>query len=214
MKRFAKPLLLTTAIVVAMSPGLRALAATTDNAPLGYTVQDEMLRTSPEALATVAHVQAARLALMNEDYEAARTHVSDAIAALDAEEIRFQDLMLPDTAAASDDPVYLPYTVAVVAIDREGLSRVNELALQRAYGAPESAEPGDTLLVPHLEHLAIAVTASLLPADESMTHLVEARQHLDAGEYAEANRSLLSLERSIIFRSYELDALPAQYDIQ
>jgi hypothetical protein len=120
------------------------------------------------------------------------------------------DKMIPDTEIVSDDPVYLPYSVSVVATGREGLTRENELALQRAYGAPETAEPGDILLVPHLERIDVAVTAGLLPADESMTHLIEAQQFLEAGQYAEANRSLLSLERSIVFRTYTLDAIPAQ----
>jgi hypothetical protein len=100
--------------------------------------------------------------------------------------------------------------VSVVATGREGVTHENELALQRAYGAPETAKPGDILLVPHLEEIDVAVTAGLLPADESMAHLIEAQQFLEAGQYAEANRSLLSLERSIVLRTYTLDAIPAQ----
>jgi hypothetical protein len=210
MKRLTKSLLLTTALVAAMSPAMRGFAATPDGLPLGYTVQEEMLSTSPEALATVAHVQAARLALMNENFESARDHIQNAIDALSVEEAMLADKMIPDTGVVSGDPVFLPYSVSVVATGREGLTRENELALQRAYGAPETAEPGDILLVPHLERIDIAVTAGLLPADESMTHLIEAQQFLEAGQYAEANRSLLSLERSIVFRTYTLDAIPAQ----
>jgi hypothetical protein len=86
MKRLTKSLLLTTALVAAMSPAMRGFAATSDGLPLGYTVQDEMLSTSPEALATVAHVQSARLALMNENFESARDHIQNAIDALSVEE--------------------------------------------------------------------------------------------------------------------------------
>ncbi len=214
MKRFTKSLLFTTAIVTALAPAVRTFAATPDGAPLGYTVQDEMLSTSPEALATVAHVQAARLALMNENYTGARDHIQDAIAALSVEEGLLDDKMIPDTGIVSGDPIYLPFSISVVATADEGIARENELALQRAYGAPETADAGTTLLVPHLEGLEVAVTASMLPADESMTHLVEAQQFLDAGQYAEANRALLSLERSIIVHTYRLDEMPAQYDIQ
>lgn len=173
-----------------------------------------MLDTSPEALAVVAHVQGARLALMNENYAAARDHVRKAIDALSVEEDGFADKMLPDTGIVSGKPRYLPYSVDLVATNDVGVTHENELALQKAYGAPETADSGDTLTLSHLEDLDVAVSAALLPADESMAHLVETKKFLDAGQYAEACRALVALERGIIFRTQALDAIPAQGDIE
>ncbi len=64
MRRFTKSLLLTTAIVVALAPAVWSFAATPDNAALGFSVRGKMSSTSSEALAAVAHVQAAHLAHM------------------------------------------------------------------------------------------------------------------------------------------------------
>lgn len=215
MKHVTRTLFLTTAVIAALQPLPKAFAATGATAPLPPQVQTEMPDTSPEALAAVAHVQAARLALMNADFTQAREHIENAIAALSAGQGMVDPAAIPDTgAAASGDPVYLPFSVAVVAAGKEGLTRENLLALQKAYGDPATAQPGDTLLVPHLDQIDVAVTAALLPADESMAHLLEARKFLDAGQVVEANRALLSLERSIVVRTYALDAAPAQSDIQ
>ncbi|MEC3862552.1 YfdX family protein [Mesobacterium sp. TK19101] len=210
MKRLIKTLMLTTVLAGAMLPATRSFAATTEPRPMGYAVQDEMLMTAHKVLQALADVESARMSLAIQDHTTAREHVDRAINELAEQDVVIKDTMIPDTTKTDSAPVYAPFTVTLVTTDKEGVTYENELAIQKAYGAPQVAKPGDVLAEPHLEDLKVAISAGLLPVDDSLTFLVEARSFMKQGDYKAADRSLQSLENAVVYRTYMLDAIPRQ----
>jgi hypothetical protein len=213
MKRLVKPLLLTTALVTALAPVVPALAGTE---PAGstppITVENDMLATAPEALSGMANIQAARLALAIGDHARARLHLTRAMSALSTFETEETDGAGLDDAVSAQDPVMLPFSVAVVARALETPAQAIAPATGDAQAQQAATDANGTTTPPpaHLRNAEIVVASALLPVDESMTLLVEAAQLIDNGDYAAADLALHRLEQGVVVRTIALDELLGQ----
>lgn len=188
-----------------------AQTASGATAPTTYTTQKEMLRTAADAMTAVQRTHEARLAIFNDKTDDARALVDQAIEALSDGENAFEDLMISDTGEANPtEKTFLPFDVSLAMAENFTATEENKLALQKAYGLFESAEPDDAIEVLRLASVDLQVTAAQLPAERSMKLLKEAKGFIEKGEYQQANLALKAVENSVIVRTFGIDAIPEQ----
>ena len=173
-----------------------------------YATQDGILTISTEAQAVLGHAAAARRALFGDDLEEAGRQVDLAMQALSEDEGTIDEKLVAD--ATSDEPIYLPVSVSMSLSEGFTATRENLGALQRAYGLAQTARPDQAIEVLRLASVEGGVNAVLLPADESMTHLVEAKLAIDQGDVGAANRSLIAIGQGVVSRSFPFHAIPKQ----
>ena len=173
-----------------------------------YATQEGMLMVSPAAQAVLGHAAAARRAMFGDDLEEAATQVGQAIEALGADEAASAGITLADEGA--DGAVYLPVKVGMRLSERFSATRENLGALQEAYGLQRTAQPDEALEVLRLASIDGGVSALLMPSDESMTHLVEARQALADEDVGAANRALIAIGSEVVAKTFPFHAIPQQ----
>lgn len=201
----------TSNFVAAAVAGLMTLSAA--GSAFAYETQDQMITAATEALEAVTQTHAARLALFENDMTAAKTYIDGAFSALSAAENDLDERMIADFDMAGAEAEYLPFDMSMSLTENFSATEENKLALQKAYGLFESAEPDDAIEVLKLAEIDVQVSTAMLPAEATMQHLIAAQGLLEAGKYFETNLELKAIADSIIVRSFSIDAIPAQGDI-
>ncbi|WP_371228203.1 YfdX family protein [Roseovarius sp. 2305UL8-3] len=179
-----------------------------------YPTQDEMLETADEALATLTGVHTARIALFNNKIEEAKDALENARTNLVDAESDLTSLMMRDFIEVDSKTNYLPFDMSMSLTEAFDATEENKLALQKAYGLFESAEPDEAVEVLRLAEIEVQVAAALLPYDETITNLDDAIGNIIDGDYFDANLELKAIEDSVILREFSIDAVPEQGDIQ
>lgn len=207
------------ALTLAAMLGATALTASTaafaDTAKaVTYETQDAFLQTADEALSAITQVQAARLALFENDITRAKDAVEAARTSLVASESDLSDKLMRDFTLVDSKTNYLPFDMSMTLTEAFDATEENKLALQKAYGLFESAEPDEAVEVLKLAEIDVQVTAALLPYDATLTALDGAIGNIEDGDYFDANLDLKSISDSVIMRAFSIDAVPMQGDIE
>ncbi len=191
-----------------------AYAATEAAAPPSYETQKEMLKTADEALNAVTKAHAARLALFNDDIDTAKARLAEARSQFDNAEKGLNDLTIGDTEDPSSSAKYLPFDMSMALTEDFNATDQNKAALQKAYGLMQTGSKDDALDVLRLASIDVDVSAALLPVASTAEHLQDAQTLIDQGKYHEANLALKAVEDSVVVRSYAIDAIPQQGNIE
>lgn len=203
----------TLAAAVLLSTSSLAAFAATDATP-SYQTQPGMLKTADEALTAVTRAHAARQALFDNDIEAAKGRLAEARAEfLDAEK-NLNDLTIGDTENPSNADRYLPFDMSMSLTEDFQATDENKQALEKAYGMMQSGAPDDAVEVLRLASIDVNVTAAMLPVANVTTQLQTAQDAIDSGKYFDANLALKAVEDSVVVRSFSIDAIPLQGDIE
>lgn len=179
-----------------------------------YTTQKELLKTADQALKTLTHVRAARLALFDNKIDVAKTEVAEATKALTEGEADLKALRVADTEKAGATPEYLPFDMSLALTDTFKATKENEAALEKAKGLMQTDDKNAAIEVLRVASVDLNITAAMLPEKASMDLLKTAATNIDAKLYYEANLVLKSVEDGVIVRSFGLDAIPQQGDIE
>ncbi len=202
----------TSQYIAAAVAGLMTVSAA--ESAFAYDTQSQMIASAEEALDAVSQTHAARLALFENDIAGARTYIDGAFNALSAAENDLGERMIADFDMVGSEPEYLPFDMSMKLTENFSATEENKLALQRAYGLFETAEPDDAIEVLKIAEIDVQVSTAMLPTAETMQHLTTAQDLLNAGKYFETNLELKAITDSIIVRSFSIDAIPAQGDIE
>ncbi len=200
---------LTVAALVAGS-GSTAFAGTQVASAPEYKTQKGMLQTADEALNAVTQVHAARLALFENDIPKAKDELEIARSALIAAESDLSGKLMRDFSVADSSTNYLPFDMSMSLTEGFTATEENKLALQRAAGLFESAEPDDAVEVLKLAEIDVSIMTAMLPYEQTLTALDAAIGDIEDGDYFDANLDLKSINDSIITRSFSIDAVPSQ----
>jgi uncharacterized membrane protein len=207
------PIIKTVALAALLSTSAVAAFAATEPAP-AYQTQKEMLKTADEALNAVTRAHAARLALFNNDIEDAKGRLAEARADfLDAEK-SFNDLTIGDTENPADGERYLPFDMSMALSETFQATDENKAALEKAYGMMKSGAQDDAVEVLRMASIDVNVSTAMLPVNGVTDNLQKAQDFIDSGKYFDANLALKAVEDSVIVRTFSLDEIPQQGDIQ
>lgn len=204
-----------TALVFAFAlTALPITGAVAETADVDYPTQEQMLKTADDALSAMTQVRAARIDILENRIDAAKTAVSDATRSLAMAEADIGALGINGFGASDPDVEYLPFDMSMSLTETFSETEENKLALQKAYGLFESADPDEAIEVLRIAEIDVSVSTALLPAQESMMHLQDASAFLSEGKYFEANLALKRIEDAVLIDTFEIDAIPQQGDIQ
>jgi hypothetical protein len=206
--RFAA-LALTTLMA---STALPVFAATTE-AP-AFETQTGMLKTADEALQAVTRAHAARLALFDNDIEAAKGRLAEAQAQFKDAEKALNDLTIGDTDDPTNAARYLPFDMSMALTEAFTASPENQQALEKATGLMQSGASDEAVDVLRLASIDVNISAALLPVVEVSDQFEKAQTFIDEGKYYEANLALKAVEDSIVVRTFSIDAIPQQGDAE
>jgi hypothetical protein len=189
-----------------------ATPATTEAA--AYATQKELLKTADEALSTLTHVRKARMALFDNKIDVAKAEVADATKALTQGDTDFKAMRVADTEKTGATPEYLPFDMSMTLTDTFKATKENEAALEKAKGLMQTADKNAAIEVLRVAAVDLNITAAMLPESASMDLLKTAATNIDAKQYYEANLVLKSVEDGVIVRTFGIDAIPQQGDIE
>lgn len=175
-----------------------------------YPTQDHMLQTADEAQGVVMRVRAARVALFDDHTDQARVELERARSLLTNAETDLSPLLMRDPEAADIEHSFLPFGVQMALTEGFQATEENALALQRARGLYESADPEAAVEVLRLASIDVQVTAALLPYEATLEGLNTAIADINSGAFYQANLDLRQIEHSIQVRNFMIDQVPAQ----
>lgn len=201
------------AALVATAPAVfasTALAAT----EAAYTTQDTMLQTADEAAGALTKVQAARLALFNNETATAKQELEAAKTLLKDSEAALTPKMLHDFTMAGSKTNYLPVDMQMSLTESFKATDENKQALQKAYGLFETAKADEAVDVLRVAAIDVRVSAAMVPYEETLKNIDAALGNIEKGSFFEANLNLKSIHDSIVTREFGIDAIPAQGDIE
>ncbi|ARE38613.1 hypothetical protein RGUI_0472 [Rhodovulum sp. P5] len=202
-----------TAVALAALMTTTAIVSHAANAPApapAYQTQEQMLTTADEALTAVTRAHAARLALFDNDVEAAKARLAEARTAFDKADKTLNDLTIGDTEDPTNPTQYLPFDMSMALTDHFVATEENKQALEKAYGLIQTGSPDDAVEVLRLASIDVNVSAAMLPVVEASDQLQQAQTFIDNGDYYKANLALKALEDSVIIRSFSIDEIPQQ----
>lgn len=177
-----------------------------------YQTQTEMLKTASEALSAVTGAHAARMALFENDIDAAKNQLAQARSQfLDAENDA-KALAVADTENPSADAHYLPFDMSMALTESFQPTDENRQAVQSASELMQTGKADNAAEVLRAAAIEVNVSAALIPVEQTAGHFDRAQKLVDEGKYFEANLALKSIEDSVIVRSFSLDAIPVQGD--
>jgi hypothetical protein len=206
--RFAA-LALTTLMA---STALPVFAATSEAS--AFETQTGMLKTADEALQAVTRAHAARLALFDNDIEAAKGRLAEAQAQFKDAEKALNDLTIGDTDDPTNAARYLPFDMSMALTEAFTASPENQQALEKATGLMQSGASDEAVDVLRLASIDVNISAALLPVVEVSDQFEKAQTFIDEGKYYEANLALKAVEDSIVVRTFSIDAIPQQGDAE
>lgn len=205
-------LMATTSLgAIAVSAGTTT-PATETKAPekAQYATQKQLLKTADEALATLANVRQARLALLDNKIDVAKTHVADATKALAEGEDEFKALRVADTETADAKPDFLPFDMSISLSESFEATTDNQAALEKANVLMQAGDKDAAIDVLRVASIDVNISAALLPEKSSMDHLKQAADLIDKKEYFSANLALKEIEDSVLVRNFGINAIPVQ----
>ncbi len=217
MKRSNKMIVAAVAGLMATSTlgSVAAFAATDTTAPAtAYATQKELLKTADAALATLTNVRAARMALFDNQIDVAKAKIAEATAALTQGETDLRALRVADTEKSGAKPEYLPFDMSMALTDTFKGTTENKAALEKAEGLMSSGSKDEAIEVLRVAAVDLNISAALLPEASSMESLKKASALIDAKTYFDANLTLKSIEESVIVRSFGIDAIPEQGNVE
>jgi hypothetical protein len=194
------------------STALPVFAATTE-AP-AFEMQTGMLKTADEALQAVTRAHAARLALFDNDIEAAKGRLAEAQAQFRDAEKTLNDLTIGDTEDPTNAARYLPFDMSMALTEAFTASPENQQALEKATSLMQSGASDEAVDVLRLASIDVNISAALLPVVEVSDQFEKAQTFIDEGKYYEANLALKAVEDSIVVRTFSIDAIPQQGDAE
>ncbi len=197
--------------------GVAAFAAgteTTAQATAPYAIQAELLKTADQALTTLTHVRSARMALFDNNIELAKADILEATNALTQGEVDLRALRVADTEKPGSKPEFLPFDMSMALTDSFKATKENEAALQKAEGLIQTGDKNAAIEVLRVASVDLNISAALLPEASSIEQLKRATELIDGKAYFDANIALKSIEDSVIVRTFNVDAIPSQGDIE
>ncbi|MHA3914452.1 YfdX family protein [Halovulum sp. GXIMD14793] len=200
----------TTAITLAalLSTTLSPVFAQTGSA--SYDTQTEMLQTADEALMAVTRARAARLALFENDIDAAKARVAEAMAEFVDAELKFNDLTIGDTEVPEGAAEFLPFDISMTLDETFTVTEEAKQALTEAGALFQSGSDDEAIETLRLASIDVNISAALLPIVDTSEQLTAAQAALDEGKYFEANLALKALEDGVVVRVFSIDAIPEQ----
>ncbi|MBE3639395.1 YfdX family protein [Mangrovicoccus algicola] len=178
----------------------------------GYATQDALLRASQEGLEVLGKVHQARAELQEGQSDTAGTLLEEASATLDDAGKDLRQMMVADTESATDDPVFVPVDVQIGYGESFVPDDASKQALDEAGAQLRADQPGEALKTMRLAELDMQVVAAMMPLQETLGHISDARTAISGGDTAQAQASLAALEDGVVVRGWDIDAIPRQGD--
>ncbi len=182
----------------------------TSDAKATYATQKTLLKTADEALATLTHVHAARMALFDNDMDVAKAEVTKATKALTEGETDLTALHVADTEKTDTKAEYLPFDMSMMLSSTFQPTKESKAALEKANAQMQGGDQDSAIETLRIASVDLNISAALLPDASSMETLKQASKLIDDRDYFEANLALKSIEDSVIVRTFGIDAIPAQ----
>ena len=202
-----------TALAVAAMLSAVAFNAEANNAAATpYQTQKEMLKTADEALTAITGAHAARMALFDNDIEAAKTQLSQAHSQFLNAEKDASTLSVADTENPSAEAKYLPFDMSMALTEDFKPTDQNKEVLKNASELMQSGKQDNAAEVLRAADIEVNVSAAMLPVSATGASFDQAQKLVDEGKYFEANLALKSIEDSVIVRNFSIDAIPVQGD--
>ncbi len=179
-----------------------------------YALQQDMLATADEALAMITQVHKARLSLFDDRIDEAKVALETA-----RNDIRTSAADLPakfvhDFTNADSTEKYLPFDIAMSLTDYFVETPENKLALQQANELMKTAQQDQAINVLRIAAVDMNMRAAMLPYEATLASLDDAIGSIEDGSYFDANLDLKKIEDSVIVRTFGLNSIPQQGDIQ
>jgi hypothetical protein len=169
----------------------------------------QLLTTVNDAYTSMRDVRAARLALFDGNTDMAGKMTNDAIAKMKSAQASEAKWGVTSKAGKQgvtyvpfDSSIALGEDFSVTPDNAKTVSKANDqMAKGDAKGAAETLKSGD---------IAVSLSAALVPAKLSLTHLQDAANLIKKGSYYEANLALKGVEEGVVIDQWALNDLPQQ----
>ena len=184
--------------------GKDAVAKTTAS-----SANKQLLTTVDDAFAAMRETRAARLALFDGNTDLAGKMTSDAISKMKSAQASEAKWGV-STKAGKTGVTYVPFDSSIAlgedfTVTPDNAKAVSKANDQMAKGDAKSA--ADTLKASDID---VSVSAALVPAKLSLTHLQDAANLIKKGSYYEANLALKAVEDGVVIDQWSLNDLPKQ----
>ena len=191
-----------------------ASATTIEAGNPSYAVQDSMLATADEALAAITQIHKARLQLFENEINGAKAALEVARTDMMQGDKTMVDKLIRDFASPNSSDTYLPFDMSMSLTEGFTQTDENKLALEKAYGLMQTAKADEAVQVLKLAEIDVNVQAAMLPYEATLASLDGAIGNIEDGKFFDANIALKSIEDSIIVRTFGIDAIPQQGNIE
>jgi hypothetical protein len=181
-----------------------AVAKTTAN-----STDTQLLTTVDDAFTAMRETRAARLALFDGNTDMAGKMTNDAVTKMKAAEGAEAKWGVP-SKSGKKGVTYVPFDSSIAlgedfTVTPDNAKAVGKANDQMAKGNAKGA--ADTLKASDID---VSISAALVPAKLSLTHLQDAANLIKKGNYYEANLALKAVEDGVVIDQWGLNDLPQQ----
>jgi YfdX protein len=189
----------------AVKPTLDAVAGIAAKAK-----DDAIINTVEDAYKGLREIRAARLAIFNGSTEDALKLATEAQTNLQSAEKQMAQYSVQTKKPAAKGDAYIPFDTSMTLSEGFKATPEKQAGIAKANEHIAKGESKMAVEVLKASNIDVTLSAALIPASASVTHVSDAIMLMKENKFYEANLALKAIEDSVIIDSYSADTVPAQ----
>jgi hypothetical protein len=198
---FARP----TFAADAMKPATDAVASVAAKAK-----DDSIINTVEDAYKALREIRASRLAIFNGSTDEALKLATEAQTNFQSAETQMAQYSVQTKKPAASGDAYIPFDTSMMLSEGFKATPDKQAGIIKANEHIAKGESKKAVEVLKASNIDITLTAALIPAKASVTHIADAIALMKESKFYEANLALKAIEDSVIMDSYSVDTVPVQ----
>lgn len=214
-----KKSIMAVAVVAALSTGLVTSALSpvfaadteakaTETKAEQKVAEQDLIKVSEDALATLRNVHGARLAIFNGSPDKAQTYTDAAASRVAASMKDVDQYALDVKKPVKDDEEYVPFNASLAVAETLVPDEAKMKTIAKANEHLHKGETKKAIEVLKLGQIDVALTADLIPLKLAKAHIDDATKLIGEHKYYEANLALKSVEDAVLIETYAIDQVP------
>lgn len=171
---------------------------------------DAIIKTVDEAYKAMREVQAARLAIFNGSTDQADKFVAEAKNNMRDAQTQAKDFAIKTQKPAADGDAYIPFDTSISLSEGFKPTAEKQASLDKANAHLAKGEHKEAVEVLKAANVDVTISAAMIPANASVSHINDAVNLISQKKYYEANLALKAVQDSVIIDAYSADGIPTQ----
>lgn len=172
------------------------------------TAEQDLIKVSEDALATMRNVHGARLAIFNGSPDKAQTYADAAEARVAAAMKDVDQYALDVKKPVKDDEEFVPFNASLAVAETVVPDEAKMKTIAQANEHLHKGETKKAIEVLKLGEIDVALTTELVPLKLAKAHIDDASKLIGEGKYYEANLALKAVEDAVLIETYAIDEVP------